>query len=517
MRILWLCFAACLLAVLNQSCVFRQVQRELVAVDSARSLNPERKYLKAHMKNGELYVLHEWSLTESEPLEIMGLGKYYDANRRLMEERMSDAFVLPLDAVALFETNQTGALRGEIAAMSIITGASAVLTVFCLVNPKACFGSCPTYYAFDGDTMRLQAEGFSSSISPSMEAADVDMLYHAQQTGPEFRLGLTNEALETHVIRYSDLLVFPRQPGERVFAGADGRWLAVRGLQGPRTCRAPEGECAPALAAFDTQERFSLADSQNLAAKEVLELDFGPAPEQPALVIAARQSLMTTYLFYSSLAYMGRTMGYWSGRLEAGDEGLYRAFRRMYDLLGGIEIQIPDAKGRWQTIETLREAGPIATDAHVIPLPPHYRGKVRIRMTKGLWRLNYLAAGSIAGAREPVRLAPSRVESADAALAAAALEAFTCREQPLVTMPGAACTLVYTLPGADTQWEFFLESKGYYLEWMRNEWLADESPYRLALLYKRPRALLRKLAPPFKAAEPDMESAFWNSRYVVPN
>ena len=65
---------------------------------------------------------------------------------------------------------------------------------------------------------KMMAEGFSSSISSAFEKTDVDMLYGIDQNADEVNIKLTNEALETHVIRYVDLLAFPEEPGEMVFA-----------------------------------------------------------------------------------------------------------------------------------------------------------------------------------------------------------------------------------------------------------------------------------------------------------
>ncbi len=64
--------------------------------------------------------------------------------------------------------------------------------------------------------------------------------------------------------------------------------------------------------------------------------------------------------------------------------------------------------------------------------------------------------------------------------------------------------------------ELFLESQGYYLEWMREEWIADEDLAQAARFFRSPRRVLRDLAPEFKAIEATMEDLFWSSRYVKP-
>jgi hypothetical protein len=72
----------------------------------------------------------------------------------------------------------------------------------------------------------------------------------------------------------------------------------------------------------------------------------------------------------------------------------------------------------------------------------------------------------------------------------------------------------YRLPEGSESFELFLEARGYYLEWMREEWLAEENPARAAQLWLDPSGALRDLAPAFKREEPRIETLFWNSRYV---
>jgi hypothetical protein len=110
-------------------------------------------------------------------------------------------------------------------------------------------------------------------------------------------------------------------------------------------------------------------------------------------------------------------------------------------------------------------------------------------------------------------VAPNRVERAGRA-DSAAWRALVDTSASLVTLPGDAYDLVYRLPAQPEQYELFLQSRGYYLEWMRREWLAEENLGSAAQILFDPAAALRTLAPAFKRQEPEMESRFWNSRYV---
>jgi hypothetical protein len=80
-------------------------------------------------------------------------------------------------------------------------------------------------------------------------------------------------------------------------------------------------------------------------------------------------------------------------------------------------------------------------------------------------------------------------------------------------MPGDRYELEYQLPPGN-DYELFIDSRGYYLEWMRQEWLADENPLAALRLFADPAGMLRALAPAYKRVEPEMEQIFWRSRYA---
>ena len=188
-------------------------------------------YLKIHMYNGAVYVLSQWTV-DSVTHSIMGQGKLLDAYRQELEE---GTFTVDIDSVAIFETNKVRP-SAIIAPMAIITGISVSVTAYCIANPKACFGSCPTIYTHDGDYEVLQAEGFSASIAPSLEATDIDALHIRVPNEQKVHLQVKNEALETHVIRSLDLLAVPRRPTSRIFLGIDGNFYQTQAPLQPKSC-----------------------------------------------------------------------------------------------------------------------------------------------------------------------------------------------------------------------------------------------------------------------------------------
>jgi len=505
---------AVLLLVVALGCIHR-VERRIVPADQAATLDGKSGYLKAHLKNGYVYLLTGWH-ADSGGRVISGTGQLFNPGRTVVS---SGDFRFPSDSVALFETNVI-TKSGATTALTLMAGVTAFVAGICASNPKTCFGSCPTFYAPDSSGHSvLQAEGFSASIAPALEATDVDMLYATRPARRDFTIHVTNEALETHVIRRANLLALLRPRDGRVFATPGGAYFQATGLSAPTSCNASEGDCRAALARFDGVQRSSLTDSVDLGTRETIDLVFDSVPRGPlGLVVASRQTLLTTYLLYQALAYLGGDAGTFLASLESGGPELRRRVRGITDLLGKIDVLVPGAGGDWVPVGSTGETGPIAVDTKVVPLPDaRVPGPLRVRLhlTQGLWRIDYVALAALGDSVAPLRIVPTQVQRGGV-IDADATRALTdsTSHTPLTTFPGDAYDIVYRLPDNPTRYEFFLESRGYYLEWLRREWLPEADPVKAARMAFDPAGMLRELAPQFKAVEPNLEHLFWSSRYV---
>jgi hypothetical protein len=489
----------------------QMVVRTVVKPEQGETLDHRSPYLKAHLKNGGVAVLANWSVPDSSRV-VIGQGVVLSPNRDTLQR---GSFSLPIDSVALFETN-VSKTSPAIAAMAVVTGVSAAVTILCLSHPKTCFGSCPTFYWCRGNDTVLVAEGFSSSVAPSLERTDIDALYRVQPESRELQLRLTNEALETHVIRQAILLAVPKPTGGRVLKDRHDVFWAATDMVKPDKCFGPEGSCLAAVQEYDGIERFSLADSTDLASKETLSCEFEHSRKGGCgLVIASRQTLLSTYLFYQSLAYMGTRAGDFLSQLERGSVSAKAAAQGPGRLLGGMEIEIQDSSGGWRTVDTVMETGPLASDVVVVPLPETVSDSVRcrIRLNQGLWRIDYLALASLSQATVTTPIEPSYVLRGDK------LDTTACRQLSvdpafLISMPGDQFRITYALPECPEQYEYFLSSRGYYLEWMRQEWMNDGDIARAAAMFINPRQFLKDAAPEYKETEKTMEQYFWGSRFA---
>jgi len=475
-------------------------------------LQADTKFMKVHMKNGDLYVMSEWNF-DNQNEQMNGKGKKYNANRKEINN-IAAMHLIPFDEIALLETSDiVRGDGGQIASMSVLSLLNLLITVPCLTDPKACFGSCPTFYAYDGDKRSLMAEGFSSSIARIYEEQDIDMLYHTVNQKDTFELEIRNEALETHMIRYCDLFVVPRLESERIFKTPEGQFYNTSTIVEPISCITKEGDILNNIKHFDKRERYSLADSSNLIEKEIIEITFPAVEGDLGLVIASRQTLMTTFLLYQTMAYMGNSVGYWTAKLN-GDLRVKNIGRSMFQHLGGIEIICQDSNGKLKLIHEINEMGPIASDVQLIKLPSTKNQSIHIklRMTKGLWRIDYLALAKIDKETIPIRLKAEKLilhGSNDDYK-----DILNDTSLYLKSLPGDRYTAKYIMPEEPGPYEYFINSKGYYLEWMRKEWIREEDPKKVIMAFKKPKRYLKEMAALFKKSEPYMESVFWNSKHI---
>ena len=502
-----------ILTALCLSCSTTRWHSRIYEPSQYKEIDTAAPFLKCHTKTGEVYVLSDWKIQEEQKL-ISGQGSFYDVNRNLVKQ---DTFTIFLDSLVLLETNQPEkVMHSQIGVMTVLTAASLALTIYCITNPKACFGSCPTFYAKD-DTggWALQAEGFSSSIAKILEEIDLDPLFTAHPKSKHFELQMRNEALETHAVNSVRLYAVPKsRPATRVFKNNSGNFYPITTTVSPNYSSSTDPAFLSNIQCYDGKEYFSPAGDKNLAEKEVIELEFPVLAGHTGLAIRARNSLLSTYLFYQGLAYMGKAAGEYMAGLEAGEETLRKKAGGIGQVLGGIEILVRKTKGNWQKIGTFKYTGPIAHEVLIFPLPLELQNdslKVRLRLTKGHWRIDWVALAQLESPVKPLILEPQKVFK-DSLEDHQALISILDTTSYLFTYPGDIYSLVFELPSAPESYELFLESSGYYYEWMRKEWLEEENPQMVMLLFGKPEKALKKLAPEYKKVESQLEEIFWQSR-----
>ena len=305
------------------------------------------------MRSGDLYVLESWTVPE-EGQDLVGSGVRFDMDRVGLA---AATHRIPVADIALLETNEKEVVsRFSQSGLSVFTSLSALATLACLADPKSCFGSCPTFYSVD-DPDRPLAEGFSSSFAASLEKGDLDRLGLRAGPGP-MALVMRNEAQETHAIRHVRLLAAPVPEGGDVALTSDGDLFETSGSRPPHRCESQSGDCLHEVTRRDDVEYAPRTDETDLAVREEVFLDFGAARGEVGLILSARNSFVTTYVFYQSLAYAGRRTGDLLAALERGVPEAERQVLGVARELGGIEVLVEgptndlDISGR--AVETRR-------------------------------------------------------------------------------------------------------------------------------------------------------------------
>ncbi len=486
------------------------------AVDSINP-DPETKAarygVRLHLQNGEVLVLS--SVAVEGDTVIRGVGERYDVFRR--STGAPGPVAIPVDSVALIETAEPGRSNpAGIYVLGVWTTLAGVISVACVADRKSCFGSCPTFYEVGASGTALRerpdAEGFSASIARSLESTDLDALPDVDLSRPTFSLLMRNEALETHFVRSLRLHLVPTDAEWDVFASTDGGFVSSRRLLPPALCQAGPDSCDEALAQRDGREWRSVSDPEDLGAEQTIELDFPATTGAVGLVLSARHSFVSTYLLYQTMAYAGRHAGEWLAAIERrGTAAFGRGFEAQ-ERIGQLLVERFD-EGAWVLVGRYGEPGPLATDQQVIPVGEvQGASRFRLRFARGAWRIDQAALVELGARRSALVLEPIRVERAGVE-DAGALALLLDPTRRLVTYPGDHYRVTWALPEGSGATRAFLESTGYYYEWMRESWYPEEDPGMLLLLATQPREALRRMAPGFKALEPRIEQFFWASRF----
>jgi hypothetical protein len=483
--------------------------------DSA--INQTKLFLKTHLKNGDIIILKDTWKIDTISNKVTGYGTRYDFNRKKIYEGI---IFIPIDSVSIFETNKKldNSETSRIAAITILTSVDVTLGIMCLTNPKACFGSCPTFYINENDNFHYaDAEGFSNAIAPSLEYSDIDALNNSSLNTRDFSLTMKNEALETHCLNEVILLAYPRKKGERVYQTRTNDFYLCKNNYALSESKSNKEDNTLLLQKEDRKERFSTSDENNLSSKEEIYLSFNSVEDvnNLGLLVNFRQSLMTTYFIYSAIGYMGNEVSDIFAGIEKTKDTKSKLDGGLKKELGDIDIyQLNSTTNAWEKISGLYETGPIAINRQLVALKnisSKNNVKLKVVLNKGLWRMDYVSLTNIKEKVEPIEINTSSILN-KGELDNSAMRDLNSTKNYLISMPGSEYKFNFKLPEENTDYELFLYSKGYYLEWMREHWIKDKDLLKLFQMVNTPKKYLKDEAKNYKKYEADMEQAFWNSK-----
>jgi hypothetical protein len=432
--------------------------------------------VKAHLIDGSTVVFEE-GVTVAEG-KVRGDGRKYD----LTLDTSLRVSSIPLDDVAAMESYQTPVNVGQTAGANVVGVPAAVVGGALLA--KALFGSCPTTYSMSVDGPVLEAESFSYSIAPSFEARDVDRLNGPVGDQETVELIVRNEALETHYINHLELLEVAHDAGRTIVPDPTGRPLEVGPLSMPTM--AVDRSRHRILGLLDVPDgtswnsdpaqlrRASLDDFE-----DYIDLTFD-APQDSkrvALVFRLRNTLLNTVLLYDvmlkdqgfrALDWLGQDL---DGLFTKARLGLWYRDRM------GMRVSVWDGD-KFRQIARVGDQGPIAWKdvAVTLPVPDTDRLRVRLSFVVDNWNIDWVAL-SPEVRNADVRAVPlARIESQGNGKVPGALEKLSIADRSyVVTRPGEALRVgfdVGTIPQG-RQRTFLIAAQGYYIEWMRRDWLSE--------------------------------------------
>ena len=125
--------------------------------------------------------------------------------------------------------------------------------------------------------------------------------------------------------------------------------------------------------------------------------------------------------------------------------------------------------------------------------------------------MDYVALTNILKKVTPLEIEASAIYN-KGKLDQAAFNDLKSNKKRLISMPGSEYKFNFILPKENTEYDLFLYSKGYYLEWMRDHWIKDKDLFKLYQMVNTPKKYLKDEAKNYKKYETNMEQEFWNSK-----
>lgn len=461
-------------ALMLSSCVVHKL--DVVPVDLAEKTPVAvTTAVKAHLHDGSTVVFAD-GVTVSDNT-VYGAGILYD----LTLESSRAVSEVSLDDVAAMESYQTPVSTGATTAASAAsTVGIAVLGGLALL---ALFGSCPTVYSVDLAEPFLEAELFSYSIAPSFQTRDIDKLGIRTTIDGKFELEIRNEMLETHYIDHLEVLEVLHAPQQNAYPDEKGRPIVVGSFIAPSNAVDQEGRdilkevrTVDDLAWSSTNERLSTVTNEDHLDQLYLEFDLPPDADDVAMVFRMRNSLLNTVLLYDvllkeqgfgALDWMSKDLNRLGNKIETG---------LWYRKHMGLNIAVWD-DGHYRNVKRIGDQGPIAWSERAVRLRAGEDGKLKVRLSfvADNWRFDRIA---VALDSERGR---TRIVAVDSAVTPEGerpdIQAHLAKadEQYLITKPQDTVRLRFDVGDVaeGKARSFFLASEGYYMEWMRSDWLTQ--------------------------------------------
>jgi hypothetical protein len=470
------------LAILVLSCNYRTEEPRRMKKDDLVGTRQINVPTKIHLLDGGVILCPDGFFFHRDTIQAIGARSSLSR-----ADATNGIWVIALDSVAAMEyfdksvhgaRSFGGFLLGVSATADIGMGAIFIL--------KAIFGSCPTVYSFNGHQERLEAECFSYSIGRNFEMADLDRLNSQRAEDGRVVLRVKNEALETHYINEFTVCYADHPQGTEVFPTDDGGILAASHLVSPTSAVNSDGK--DILETIHNRDSLvyksdSASASRMFAEKRRDWIEFTvPLPPKSSSVVVAlhvKNSLENTVLLYDvMMRNQGLNVLEWSQDVN---ESKWYAWRlaHWYKEFSGMELLVQQ-DGQYIRSGKIFDTGPIAWKlvAVQLPLKTHEDTlKIRLQFLPDNWVIDWVGF-DFSGTPAPDLKKAACVDAKGNMNSSANNIIDAIREDDdnyFVTYPGEFADLSFQVPNQDSlkhsERTFFVHSKGYYVEWVRPEWV----------------------------------------------
>ena len=487
-----LLMALAFVALSSASCVivYRSADVAEVDLEAAGQADPESGLsfvridnpLKAHLASGETIIFPDGATIRD--AVMYGDAQWYAFGS---DVGVDTSVALTFDDVAAVEGFQTKtAIAKSVIVSTLMTSFVTFGSAYLL---KLLFGSCPTVYEISPDDNQaiLQAELFPNSIAPLLEMRDVDRLTVRPDDDSRIRLEVRNEALETHYINHVELLEAKHAPGALVAPQDNGEPAALLDfIDGGRATDRTGRDVTAALkhrdeVVYETDDRVlsnvSTSDFRDTI-DYTLALD-GRQLDSVWVYLRLRNSLLGTVFFYDQmLAGQGpRSIKWLADDLEVISNVV--ALGDYYIRNMGLRIEVRRDRD-YEEVGRVREVGPIAFDeiAVRVPVTDPDSLRIRLRFIADAWRIDQLAVATTAHRPDMETIPISTITSAGASPAWLDMVRNGVERSDTeyaMTTPGQSFVVSYQVDEEPSERgrTYLLSMQGYYVEWIRGQWLRD--------------------------------------------
>lgn len=481
---------------------------------------------KVHLYDGSMIVFADgFTMTET---NVEGTGIRYDLSR----QKKRPIQTIPKDSVAFIEYYEIKMQTGP-----FLAGLGAPLLFLAAIQNedihKAFFGCCPTVYSLHEGQYMLEAECFSYSISPRIEAYDLDRVDHGQITDGTLYLNVRNEALETHYINQMKIIVVEHSeeyesfPLNRPFLETKDR-IILFGRETPlleatsKTGRHVTHLLAGRDSEWYESDSLLLEEIQYNVEKDWLDIHTAVPPDAEKMVVALRfrNTLFYTVEFYDVLLDgFGAHAVDWMG-VNMHDPLYLLQLYKWYQKYYGIQVELW-SDNKIKAKEFIDDSGPLAWRqvAFELPVPDENSAKIRLNFLPDNVMIDWVGISY----DSPTAFAQHQVECSEirdvrregGELSPAMLQ--NNDDRYFITQPAESYQLTFPVgeEPAGQKRTYFMHSRGYYIEWIRRDWFEQQRDNENTFVFQMDESSIRQAAQQWIAKKGEFETLFFNSKIQV--